>query len=244
MPGSAQRSCVRCPCPRLQGVGGCLQLLGLEFRCCLASLEGLGRRADLGQQGSDGVLVVHLLHLSLPANKASGGLICLSAAHPLHFVCPSGRATGKIAFLGSVASEHLGLVLLATVEDRAHFWRGRGWRRPLAFLAHLRDAREDRCSGLLPVRAPSLLLTLRKFSFCSHSVVPTFYCCSVVTVQHFNTVFLLTLESSSRGIIPIFLILIIALIACESEVRLPCCAAARTCLPRALSLPACLPRFG
>jgi len=37
---------------------------------------------------------------------------------------------------------------------------------------------------------------------------------------------------------------LIALIACESEVRLPCCAAARTCLPRALSLPACLPRFG
>ena len=52
---------------------------------------------------------------------------------PLHFVCPSGRATGKIAFLGAVASEHLGLVLLATVEDRARVWR---WRRPLAFLAH------------------------------------------------------------------------------------------------------------
>ena len=26
----------------------CLQFLGLECRCCLASLEGLGRRADLG----------------------------------------------------------------------------------------------------------------------------------------------------------------------------------------------------
>ena len=37
---------------------------------------------------------------------------------------------------------------------------------------------------------------------------------------------------------------LIALIACESEVRLPCCAAARTRLPRALSLHACLPRFG
>ena len=43
----------------------------------------------------------------------------------------------------------------------------------------------------------NLLLTLRKFSFCSHSVVPTFCCCSVVTVQHFNTVFLLTLENST-----------------------------------------------
>ncbi len=44
-----------------------------------------------------------------------------------------------------------------------------------------------------------LLLTLRKFSFCSHSVVPTFCCCSVVTVQHFNTVFLLTFGNSNSN---------------------------------------------
>ena len=44
------------------------------------------------------------------------------------------------------AHKYIGLsstveILLAKVEDRARFWRGhRGWRRPLAFLAHLPNA--------------------------------------------------------------------------------------------------------
>ena len=83
-----------------------------------------------------------------------------------------------------------------------------GGAAPLPFLPICASRVWTGGSGLLPVRRAKctysydefpviLLLTLRKFSFCSHSVVPTFCCCSVVTVQHFNTVFLLTLENSN-----------------------------------------------
>ena len=71
------------------------------------------------------------------------------------------RATGKIAFLGAVASEHLGLVLLATVEDRARVWR---WRRPLAFLAHGSTALVDGVRQRSCTFAPSEFVNF--LSFC------------------------------------------------------------------------------
>jgi hypothetical protein len=49
------------------------------------------------------------------------------------------------------------------------------------------------------------IVTLENFPSVHLLLFTTFYCCSVVTVQHFNTVFLLTLESSSGASMFLFL---------------------------------------